>query len=389
ALLVAVVLHVMAFFALGKIKVALGFSEAEEIRTAPIQVDRVEIPAAAMEDLDSEPSVAEVPDSAELLDEVEVLEELPENMEMDLMPDIEDPEFAIQPQQPAEEGAPDVLDFEIGSSFDLTGDLPELGRTEAPLPMAAEGQVIVDPGAMDVADSTLDAFTEEILESGADGRVAEGALDGVVTLDDMVGLPENVLVGKKTMLPSDLLFDYNSAELRESARVGLMKLALLIERNPGLFCWIEGHTDLYGGDDFNLDLSKRRSESVKQYLTQSLMLPADRIVARGFGEFRPMVAEGSVEEQAPNRRVEVKMRRSLPPAEAPVLIRPKAPVLDALSSEVPAVEEGDEPEPGPVNPPKAVPVPESVPRAVPVPEEVPRAVPVPEEIPRAVPVPED
>ena len=33
-----------------------------------------------------------------------------------------------------------------------------------------------------------------------------------------------------------------------------MKVAMLIDRNPNLYCWIEGHTDLFGGDEFNLEL---------------------------------------------------------------------------------------------------------------------------------------
>ena len=78
------------------------------------------------------------------------------------------------------------------------------------------------------------------------------------------------------MLPSDLLFEFNSAELRESAKVGLMKLALLMDRNPNLYCWIEGHTDLVGGDDFNLDLSIRRAEAVQKLSGQ--------LAAHGSGE---------------------------------------------------------------------------------------------------------
>lgn len=391
ALLVAIILHVIAFFALGHIRVALGFEEAEMLRTKPIQLDQVEILPPEMDELTPEPEPVEVQDTATLLEEIDVLAQLPEDHELDISPDIVDPEFAIKPQQPLAEGQPEALDLDPAADFDLDTELPEMGRTADPLPLAAEGQVIVDPGEI-TADPALDAFTEEILKKGAEEGSAEGTLDGVVTLDDLVGLPENVLVGKKTMLPSDLLFEYNSAELRESARVGLMKLALLIERNPGLFCWIEGHTDLFGGDSFNLELSKRRAASVKSYLTESLALPGDKIVTRGYGKLQPIVAEGDVDQQAPNRRVEIKMRRTLPPKEAPVVVTPPKPkpepepepeeeapkavrVQPMRELDVPPVVE-EEPDP-----PKAVPVEEpSPPRAVPVeePEEPapPKAVPV-------------
>lgn len=391
ALLVAIVLHAVAFLALGQIKVALGFDEAEEMRTAPINVDQVEVLPPAMDDLPAQPEPEAVPDAASLLDEIDVLNALPEDTELDITPDTIDPEFAIKPQQPLPEGAPQAIELDAASDFDLTSELPDLGRTEAPLPLAAEGQVIIDPGEVTVADPNLDEFTEEILKQGAGGNAPAGSLDGVVTLDDLVGLPENVLVGKKTMLPSDLLFEYNSAELRESARVGLMKLALLIERNPGLYCWIEGYTDLYGGDAFNIDLSRRRAQAVKIYLVESLRLPKERISTRGYGKTRPLVASGSVEEQAPNRRVEIKMRRTEAPLDEPVAEEP-APPKPAPPVEPKPVEPVPpkavpvaEPEP---EAPKAVPVPEPAPRAVPIPEPVPRAVPVPEPAPRAQPVPE-
>ena len=398
ALLVAIILHVAAFFALGRIKIALGFDEAEELRTAAINLDQVEVLPMALDEIEPLPSDDLPVDTASLLEDIDVLASLPEDTELDITPDTIDPEFAIKPQQPLAEGAPEAMDFDPAEDFGLDTELPELGKTADPLPRAAEGQVIVDPGEVEVHDPSLDSFTEEILKKGAGGTAAQGSLDGVVTLDDLVGLPENVLVGKKTMPPSDLLFEYDSAELRESARVGLMKLALLIERNPGLYCWIEGHSDLYGGGLYNLNLSRKRAASVKDYLTQSLRLPDDRIQTRGYGKTRAIVLSGTVDEQSPNRRVEIKMRRTMPPNDEPVIVeeapKPVAPpkpepeppkaILVKPMRELPVTpmieEEGV---------PKAVPVEEVVPRAIPVEEEVPKAVPVEEDPPKAVPVEED
>lgn len=390
SLLVAVVLHILAFFALGHIRVALGFTEAEEIRTAPVKADRVEVMPAEMDDIAPSPDTEPVENTAQMLEEIDVIDKLPEDHELDISPSIIDPEFAIKPQTPLAEGSSDAIELELEASFDLESELPDLGKTEDPLPLAAEGQVIVDPGDVEVNDPTLDAFTEEILKKGADGTARDGSLDGVVTLDDLVGLPEDVLVGKKTMLPSDLLFEYNSADLRESARVGLMKLALLVERNPKLYCWIEGHTDLYGGESFNLDLSKRRAKAVRDYLVNSLRIDGEKIVTLGYGESFPIIMEGTVEEQAPNRRVEIKMRRDLP-AQAPVTpekpkVSPPKPPVEEKKPEPPKAvlvkpqleipdDQVIEDEPAP---PKATPIPEDPPRAVPIEVDPPRARPVPE-----------
>ena len=193
------------------------------------------------------------------------------------------------------------------------------------------------------------------------------------------------------MLPSDLLFEYNSAELRESARVGLMKLALLIERNPGLYCWIEGNTDLFGGDAFNLDLSRRRAEAVKTYLVRGLRLDGGKIITRGYGKMRPLVASGTVEQQALNRRVEIKLRKTQPTeADAPHPVARAVPANEDLPppravlvkpARVPAVDEIRAPRATIVTEKHAVPQ-----RAIPVGEPAPPAArPVEDEPPRSPP----
>jgi hypothetical protein len=192
-----------------------------------------------------------------------------------------------------------------------------------------------------------------------------------------------VLLASKTMLPSDLLFEFNSTELRESAKVGLMKLALLMDRNPQLYCWVEGHTDLVGGDEFNLNLSIRRAEAVKNHLVESMRMDASKIITRGFGRFEPLVIAGDVNAQAVNRRVEIRMRKT-PPADGQLKITPQKAAI---------VEEPPAPPPAEPAPPAARPVveepPPPAPRAVLVKPQ--RALPLEEEPappppPRAAPV---
>ncbi len=225
------------------------------------------------------------------------------------------------------------------------------------------------------------SFTEDLIRKGNNGLVDNGKLDGIESLDEMLDLPPNLLLSKKTMLPSDLIFEFNRAELRESAKVGLMKLVLLIDKNPNLYCWIEGHTDLIGGEESNLRLSQMRADAVKSYLVKSTGLNADRIITRGFGKSQPLVTGGDADAQAPNRRVEIKMRKT-PPPNAPVKVTPKA---------LP-VEEEMAPEPAP---PKAVlvrPAPRETPqppRAMVIPERaqiVPERAEIVPEVPRALPV---
>lgn len=330
AMLLSVLLHVGVYVALDRMKIALHFNEARELETTAINTRPIQVPPMDIED--AVPPEAEAPpkkDSAALLEEVDLLAALPKNQAIDLKPSVQEAEYALQMKKPALKGDPTAVAMAVSAGLEVDADLPDLGREAERLKPAEAGQVTVDPGAVPVDDNELGKFTADLIKRGTKGGIESGALNGVTSLDDMLDLPRNVLLGSKTMLPSDLLFEYNSSELRESAKIGLMKLALLMDRNPNLFCWIEGHTDLIGGDDFNLELSTRRAEAVKNYLTQSLRMDASKIRTRGFGRYQPLVIRGTSEEQAANRRVEIRMR-STPPSNDPATIAPrKAQVVEA------------------------------------------------------------
>jgi outer membrane protein OmpA-like peptidoglycan-associated protein len=107
------------------------------------------------------------------------------------------------------------------------------------------------------------------------------------------------------LLPTDLLFDYDSATLRPQALGSLEKLAELIERNPHATFIIEGHTDSFGSPQYNLQLSLQRADSVKEWLVLSAGIDANRIQTRGYGMTKLLVPGGSVQEQQLNRRVEI------------------------------------------------------------------------------------
>jgi len=389
AMLVSILLHVLVFFALDHVKIALGIQQAEEIVTGQVNVRQVEVkPYEEQREAPEENMVTPPDDSAALLEEIDLLDMLPEDTEIDIAPSVIDPEYALKESIPLAEGELDAPDTEVSSTFDLDSELPEFGRTEEELKPSAIGQITVDPGAVQVDDGALTSFTEDLIKRGNNGQVENGKLDGVESLDQLLDLPPDLLLSKKTLLPSDLIFEFNSSDLRESAKIGLMKLALLIDKNPGLYCWIEGHTDLVGGDDFNIQLSQKRADSVKNYLVESMRMNPERIITRGYGKTQPLVLQGDADSQAPNRRVEIKMRKG-PPTDEPVRITPKArPVEEeTMTEELPPppkailikpnlkAEPVEEPEP-----PKAMIVPDRpvVPRAQPVEEEpgVPRALPV-------------
>ncbi len=151
-------------------------------------------------------------------------------------------------------------------------------------------------------------------ESG--GRTKGGGTsggEGFSNLDDL--LAQTGPLSSETapiLMPTDLLFDYDSPGLRMQALESLRKLGLLIQRNPGAKFVIEGHTDSFGSAEYNLDLSRKRAESVKAWLTESMGLSADAIETVGFGKSRLLTpASGTIEEQQINRRVEIVIRSAV------------------------------------------------------------------------------
>ena len=121
--------------------------------------------------------------------------------------------------------------------------------------------------------------------------------------------------GVRADLPSDVLFDFDSAELRDEASETLDQLAKgILERAPAMVR-IEGHTDAKGATDYNLDLSRRRADAVGAHLVNTGGISSDLIEVSGFGEARPVAPntkpDGSddPEGRQRNRRVEVLLER--------------------------------------------------------------------------------
>jgi outer membrane protein OmpA-like peptidoglycan-associated protein len=163
-------------------------------------------------------------------------------------------------------------------------------------------------GDESLSDATNKSFVSSTLPGSGSGIGGFSDLDALLNNGGKVGVNTAPI-----RLPTDLLFEYGSATLAESAKLSLMNLGFLILKNPESLFVIEGHTDNFGGADYNLDLSLRRAQAVTQWLQESLDIPADRIRAMGMGKTKLIAnPQGSVEEQAINRRVEIKIKARQP-----------------------------------------------------------------------------
>jgi outer membrane protein OmpA-like peptidoglycan-associated protein len=102
----------------------------------------------------------------------------------------------------------------------------------------------------------------------------------------------------------DVLFDTASATLNPGGMQQIARLATFLAENPDRTVLIEGHTDSRGSESYNLELSQRRADSVRNALIGAGVDPA-RINARGLGEAMPVASNETAAGRQQNRRVEV------------------------------------------------------------------------------------
>jgi outer membrane protein OmpA-like peptidoglycan-associated protein len=111
--------------------------------------------------------------------------------------------------------------------------------------------------------------------------------------------------GMVITLSGEVLFTSGKADLLPSAQAKLSEVAnALTQQNPDATIVVEGHTDTQGSQAFNLDLSMRRAQAVRDYLAAH-GVAADRITAQGLGFSRPLADNKTAEGRANNRRVEI------------------------------------------------------------------------------------
>lgn len=109
-------------------------------------------------------------------------------------------------------------------------------------------------------------------------------------------------VGETARL-NNLFFDFNKSVLKTESYVELDQLALLMKNKPTLEILISGHTDDVGEAQFNLDLSLKRAQAVRNYLV-SKGISITRMSCKGLGESKPIAVGTSEESRQLNRRVE-------------------------------------------------------------------------------------
>ncbi|MCF7789615.1 MAG: OmpA family protein [Prosthecobacter sp.] len=322
ALILSVVFHMMLVVGFD----TLGISDVTptKLREVPERMRISEQKLKVQEAIQTIPEIiapGNVPDMKAFepkLDDFDKLQELPMNQEIDLSPNVKEITNFIRANDPGD-GAPGMskgsdmaklLAPQTMDGPDIAAEMASVRRDVLSKPVS-EKQMLLDAGAVDPGEGgKMDSGLLNAVKSQSTTAASGARVKGFSNLDDLLG--GGGKMGGSTapiLMPTDLLFEYGSDQLAEAARLSLMKLGFLIQKNPDSLFIIEGHTDSFGGDDYNLELSMRRATAVVSWLRESLGLGTDRIQAMGMGKSKPIVSvAGNVEQQEMNRRVEIKVR---------------------------------------------------------------------------------
>ena len=120
-----------------------------------------------------------------------------------------------------------------------------------------------------------------------------------------MGEMERQLAEEKRVDVYGIYFDFNSDRIRRESEPILEEIADVLGRNPDWTLGIHGHTDSVGGDAYNLDLSRRRTEAVRKVLVERFGISAERLTTAGYGAAAPKDTNDTPEGRARNRRVEL------------------------------------------------------------------------------------
>lgn len=328
AVILSFFFHGLLYVSFDKIGMVLGSSTMREVPEKKLP-DRIKIDPKLLQDQKAIQEIPEMiapgtqPDIKAFeanLDSFDQAQMIPENQEIDLTPNVKEVTNFLRQSDPGDGRTPRGSTMDMATLLapqsamaapDLTSAMASVRRDILSKPVS-EKQMLLDAGALEPKDGTsINAdLLGEVKKQGV-GDAAGTRVKGFSNLDDLLSGGGGRLGGSTApiLMPTDLLFDYGSDQLAEGARLSLMKLGFLIQKNPDSLFIIEGHTDSFGGEEFNLSLSMRRANAVVEWLQNSLRLGTDRIQAAGMGKSKPIVStSGTVEEQSMNRRVEIKVR---------------------------------------------------------------------------------
>jgi outer membrane protein OmpA-like peptidoglycan-associated protein len=185
------------------------------------------------------------------------------------------------------------------------------------LTMASSGDfpATVTPNAFDLAGTTqplaiavnvpasakAGVYTVKVAGSDAQGHTSQAT----ITLTATAPLKKTTIAKHQRIRVYGIHFDYDSAHIQPRSEPVIAQIAALMHANPSWHVEVSGHTDSDGGPAYNLALSQRRAQAVVDDLVAHYGIARSHLVAKGYGQTRPVASNATDAGKALNRRVEL------------------------------------------------------------------------------------
>jgi outer membrane protein OmpA-like peptidoglycan-associated protein len=197
-------------------------------------------------------------------------------------------------------------------SVPVSPDVAPIGLSDLPGASVPGDQAgtfsLPDVQPVALADEGLTALEGSGLGAGGTGTglgVEFTDIDTLVTerVREDIESPEGLTI----RLKEGVLFEFNSADLKPGAATALAKVRDVLAANPNADVRVDGHSDTFGSESYNLQLSERRAKAVGEWLLAN-GAKVNSLKMTGYGKARLLVRGGDRDTQRPNRRVEIHIK---------------------------------------------------------------------------------
>ena len=198
------------------------------------------------------------------------------------------------------------LAFTFGVTFNFGGKEKEVVPAALPPPVDSDGDGVYDhedqcpntpAGApVDAVGCPLDSDNDGVYDH--EDQCPDTPAGAKV---DESGCP--IVLKEEVSVELNVEFDLNKADIKPDYHDELSEVADFMKAYPLTAVVIEGHTDGSGSAQYNLQLSQRRAESIRQYLIDEFGIAPERLSAKGYGESKPIASNETREGRQRNRRV--------------------------------------------------------------------------------------
>ena len=155
------------------------------------------------------------------------------------------------------------------------------------------------------------AADQKALSAGQSADQAQNlATQAANRADSLTGVVAN-LDNYRPVVETAVHFGFNKFNLTPKAKQALDELGADLPNTKHYIVVVDGNTDSVGSADYNYLLSKRRADSVIEYLVTKYQIPAHKIYIIGLGKDKPVAENSNTAGRAKNRRVDVRLMTNM------------------------------------------------------------------------------